>query len=551
MSWLVVGHRGTGKSTFGQRLDCSLRVVDLDAALEARLGVPIRDYFERHGEARFRQEESQELKRQIETQADVILLGAGAVAADSKTPVLWVRRDSDQRLRLFVDRPRLDPELSPEEEHQKRFADRDPRYQSWAREILTLREGFGSASEQSFLEGTLNLSGATLSLQSWHYRHPETLRRRGEWGLSFWEWRDDFDLPEPPKSPVPLLVSSRRKELGSTLKKLLPRAAQWDWDLELGPAPQDATILSSHSFSRVPKGNRKHLKWSPEIQSLDELKAGHQWWLEDPKNRSFLPRDSESGRWKWYRLVHKNRMLLNFVREDHSQYLDQPTLLEWADAPVKPEGFGAVIGDSVQDSWSPAFHSPFFAKRNLAFVPVSLRRSEWSASNLDELRRIGLRAAAVTSPFKALAAEFVKVPGQINTLISSGKTWSGTDTDSEALKSCSAPYSGQKIAIWGAGTLGQALGSLLPGSVVYSARERRRVSGSADTNPYDVVIWAAGFASDTLSDFPLVARSVWDLEYKTHSPARQLAQHKGWSYVSGEELFTRQALAQQRFWSSV
>ena len=52
----LIGLPGSGKSTVGRQLARRLQLpfVDSDQAIEARLGCPIREFFEREGEARFR-----------------------------------------------------------------------------------------------------------------------------------------------------------------------------------------------------------------------------------------------------------------------------------------------------------------------------------------------------------------------------------------------------------------------------------------------------------------------------------------------------------------
>ena len=59
----LVGLPGSGKSTVGRQLArrLDLPYVDADHAMEQRLGCSIREFFEREGEARFRDIESEVL----------------------------------------------------------------------------------------------------------------------------------------------------------------------------------------------------------------------------------------------------------------------------------------------------------------------------------------------------------------------------------------------------------------------------------------------------------------------------------------------------------
>lgn len=69
---------GGGKSTVGRQLARRLRAnfVDTDTAIERRIGQPIRAFFEAHGEAAFRDIES-EVLRSLTSEAD---LGLGVLA---------------------------------------------------------------------------------------------------------------------------------------------------------------------------------------------------------------------------------------------------------------------------------------------------------------------------------------------------------------------------------------------------------------------------------------------------------------------------------------
>jgi shikimate kinase / 3-dehydroquinate synthase len=84
---VLSGFMATGKSTVGRAL--AQRVgrpfIDLDLALERRLGVKIPEYFAKHGEAAFRAEERQEVLRSLaESRPDaapILALGGGALLA--------------------------------------------------------------------------------------------------------------------------------------------------------------------------------------------------------------------------------------------------------------------------------------------------------------------------------------------------------------------------------------------------------------------------------------------------------------------------------------
>jgi shikimate kinase len=82
MRILLTGFMGSGKSTVGRLLAARLDVpfVDLDEDVERRAGMTVREIFERHGEAAFRQMESEALRAIVDVPAVVVALGGGTMA---------------------------------------------------------------------------------------------------------------------------------------------------------------------------------------------------------------------------------------------------------------------------------------------------------------------------------------------------------------------------------------------------------------------------------------------------------------------------------------
>ena len=78
---VLVGLPGSGKTTVGRQLARRLAIpfVDSDHAIENRLGCSVREYFEREGEARFRDIESEVLNDLSQTHAGVLSTGGGSV----------------------------------------------------------------------------------------------------------------------------------------------------------------------------------------------------------------------------------------------------------------------------------------------------------------------------------------------------------------------------------------------------------------------------------------------------------------------------------------
>jgi shikimate kinase len=147
----LIGLPGGGKSTVGRQLarKFGVRFVDADTALEERIGMPIRSFFEQQGEQAFRDMEEQvieELTRRATSHADgdavadapsgvgmVLATGGGAVlrAANrqclrERTTVVYLRSTPDElfrRLKHDTQRPLLqvaDPMIKLRELYQVR-----------------------------------------------------------------------------------------------------------------------------------------------------------------------------------------------------------------------------------------------------------------------------------------------------------------------------------------------------------------------------------------------------------------------------------------------
>ena len=137
----LVGLPGGGKSTVGKQLARKLgvRFLDADTVLEERIGMPIRSYFEQHGEAAFRDLEEQVIDELTQLPAGhpeagrVLATGGGAVLRPAnrahlkdRTTVVYLRSTPDElfrRLKNDTQRPLLqvaDPLVKLRELHQQR-----------------------------------------------------------------------------------------------------------------------------------------------------------------------------------------------------------------------------------------------------------------------------------------------------------------------------------------------------------------------------------------------------------------------------------------------
>src|SRR5215831_15611769 len=80
MSIVLIGYRGSGKTTVGKRLADSLwqSFVDSDELIVKRAGKTIKEIFEQEGEPRFRDLESEVIREVAKLEDHVIALGGGA-----------------------------------------------------------------------------------------------------------------------------------------------------------------------------------------------------------------------------------------------------------------------------------------------------------------------------------------------------------------------------------------------------------------------------------------------------------------------------------------
>lgn len=88
-----VGLPGSGKSTVGRQLARRLgaRFIDSDHVIEQRTGCSIREFFEREGEASFRDLEQQVISDLTESQSGVLSTGGGTVLRPANRQVLQQR----------------------------------------------------------------------------------------------------------------------------------------------------------------------------------------------------------------------------------------------------------------------------------------------------------------------------------------------------------------------------------------------------------------------------------------------------------------------------
>jgi len=142
-----VGMPGCGKSTVGRHLarQLNLPFADSDSEIESRIGMPIRDFFAREGEERFRDLEQEVIEELTLQDSLVLATGGGAVlrpsnrdALHSRTHVLYLRaspEDLFRRLRHDTQRPLLQV-ADPQQRLRELFRERDPLYRRTAHFVI-------------------------------------------------------------------------------------------------------------------------------------------------------------------------------------------------------------------------------------------------------------------------------------------------------------------------------------------------------------------------------------------------------------------------------
>jgi shikimate kinase len=143
----LIGLPGSGKSTVGRQLARRLQLSfsDSDQAIEARLGCSIREFFEREGEARFRDIEAEVIDGLSQQGAWVLSTGGGAVLRPenrerlrARGQVIYLKSHPEElirRLRHDTSRPLLQV-ADPMAKLRELFSARDPLYRQTAHFVI-------------------------------------------------------------------------------------------------------------------------------------------------------------------------------------------------------------------------------------------------------------------------------------------------------------------------------------------------------------------------------------------------------------------------------
>jgi shikimate kinase len=105
---------GAGKSTVGRRLAAALRLPfhDADQAIETAAGCSISDFFDRYGEAAFRDGERKVIRRLLDGPRHVLATGGGAFMDPTTRALIkekglsvWLRANIDLLMERVTKRP--------------------------------------------------------------------------------------------------------------------------------------------------------------------------------------------------------------------------------------------------------------------------------------------------------------------------------------------------------------------------------------------------------------------------------------------------------------
>jgi shikimate kinase len=138
-SIVLIGMMGAGKSSVGRCLQrrTGLAGIDTDEMLVAEFGIPIAQIFEKHGEDKFRDAETDALRKLAPAQPSIIVTGGGIVLRPENVDLLkklgtvvWLTADEKtlyERAARRNDRPLLQKE-NPRKVFSELFQQREPVY---------------------------------------------------------------------------------------------------------------------------------------------------------------------------------------------------------------------------------------------------------------------------------------------------------------------------------------------------------------------------------------------------------------------------------------
>lgn len=488
---VLIGHRGSGKTTLGKALSTHLNLsfLDLDAALRAELGNEFSATLNKSPEL-FRALEARLLDDALSTHKSLVLSpGAGASPSPKKGLLIWIDREDWRDEVGRSDRPRIRPDLTLEAELKWMAATRSSAYRAAAHLRLPIPRG--RSIEQSTRE-LISLVRFAARIKDSPLAHktylvptgPDDLRRANadarRLRLGGLELRSDY-FPAPARSrDLPYIASLRHNDPTWLLRSREPCA--WDIDLlffdQLIPRlprilPAEIILSlhpdrpeSSHIEALARAARRLHragvsyssiiLKYAPRIQNFDELQRALSLLTmlkAIPTRATLLP---QGDKFAWLRPILAAQNATNYLPvglpaadADHPSRLDLDAFLPHLSAP-EPRQFDLLIGDPVHASQGDRWHRSFSLTNSFephqGYLKVPIQNGEL-AQALALFETLPIRGVSVTSPLKreAAADAFIHNPGKLEALNTlrredvpltdnSTARWVGIDTDQAGME---------------------------------------------------------------------------------------------------------------------
>jgi shikimate kinase/3-dehydroquinate synthase len=164
---VFIGFMGAGKSTaLAAAREAGLETTEIDAVMEAELGMPIAEAFERHGEEGFRAREAEVVGSLLEkADSGAIALGGGSIlserirAALGRHVVVWLQVDARESWRRIAHSDR--PLATSADDVAKLMAARQPLYEELADAVVPVGDRGIVARALPALQALLDLPAGT------------------------------------------------------------------------------------------------------------------------------------------------------------------------------------------------------------------------------------------------------------------------------------------------------------------------------------------------------------------------------------------------------
>ena len=138
----LIGMPGSGKTRVGEQIALltGREHIDLDRALEERLGMPCADFIVERGEAAFREQETAALADISKRSGLVLSTGGGVVTRDENYPLLHQNSQIVMLNRKLNELAHKGRPITARDGIDKLAEQRMPRYRAWADHIIDSRD---------------------------------------------------------------------------------------------------------------------------------------------------------------------------------------------------------------------------------------------------------------------------------------------------------------------------------------------------------------------------------------------------------------------------